>query len=269
MTAQTRELGTRLKAIRKQKAISGIRLAKLLNYSQAGISKIENGVLAPSEEYLARFCAAMHLPKSEFQELLELLQRSPVETRAVTMPLSQIQDDVATMLERTRVLRSFDLLTVAGLLQTRSYAYQIFCMTGAELSDDTISAIERRFHSRRFLDDPTKRVYVVLYEAALRPVFCLKNVMREQVNALLEQCEYETVDLKIIPFGVQLPKFPVTDFTIYDTRMVSIEHMRGAVCLRNRADVQAYLDAFQALDEVALSGSRMRKLLASIARELR
>lgn len=58
-----------LKKLRKEKKLGQVELAKLLNVSQANISKAENGKMLPSAYFLARAMKFFGAKKS--QELID------------------------------------------------------------------------------------------------------------------------------------------------------------------------------------------------------
>lgn len=54
-------------------------------------------------------------------------------------------------------------------------------------------------------------------------------------------------------------------FTVYDTRMATVETRSGAMVFRGHTDVSAYLDEFAVYERYALFGDEAREQLAEWA----
>ncbi|EPZ37778.1 helix-turn-helix domain-containing protein [Anoxybacillus ayderensis] len=101
------DIGSKIKAIRKQLGISGNQLAKLAGIGQSTISDIENQKISPSVDTLQRICAALGISlanlftedDASFSPDLQLL----IETAKKLTPEERknLNTFLQTLLERT------------------------------------------------------------------------------------------------------------------------------------------------------------------------
>src|SRR5262249_8062859 len=92
-------------------------------------------------------------------------------------------------------------------------------------------------------------------EAALRTRICSDAAMRAQVDRIATLAGLENVDVDYIPFTAELSVLPLNGFMLVGEELVLIETMSTELTLRDKHDIEFYIDAFERLQESALTGS--------------
>jgi hypothetical protein len=174
------------------------------------------------------------------------------------------------------LIRTYEVQFVPGLLQTEAYARAV---VEIGYGDADTAEIERRVKlrmaRREILARPeAPRLWAVVDEAVLRRTIGGVDVLREQIEALIEACRLPTVRLQVIPFqtgghaaaggAFSILRFP--DQEISD--VVYIEHLNSALYLDKPEDVDAYTAAVGRLFIEAEPPSRTPDLLDEALRRL-
>jgi transcriptional regulator with XRE-family HTH domain len=176
------------------------------------------------------------------------------------------------------VERIYTLPFVPALLQTDEYATAIF--RGMEgRSEDEISQLlkvragRKRTLSRREGLDPLELV-AVTHESALRQAVGSPEILRDQLDALVEGSKATNVSLHVLPFGAK-PVFTMTCMYAYfeyegagmEQDVVHIETHAGYWSIEDPDKVAKYREAHDALVKASLSEDDSRELIRSIRDE--
>jgi Domain of unknown function (DUF5753) len=157
-------------------------------------------------------------------------------------------------------LRSHQALLVPGLMQTEGYTRAVH---RAIRPDATEADVERRIKARltrqNLLTDPNPPEYwVVLDEAVLYRNVGGREIMREQLNRLIELAAMPHVTLQVVPFssgahaGMEGP-FLILGFPEQaDPDVVYVENTTTGVYLEEPSDVHRYTLMFDHLRAAAL-----------------
>ncbi|WP_037894160.1 helix-turn-helix domain-containing protein [Streptomyces sp. NRRL WC-3626] len=96
---------------------------------------------------------------------------------------------------------SYDPLLVPGLLQTEAYARELFAGHCPQLSEETAEQhVEARLNRQKLLTRvPMAELSFVIGEAALRNPLGSADVMREQLQHLLQQGRLRNVEVQVMP----------------------------------------------------------------------
>ncbi|MFI6330012.1 helix-turn-helix domain-containing protein [Micromonospora chersina] len=174
------------------------------------------------------------------------------------------------------LIRTYEVQFVPGLLQTPAYARAVILLghRGApptEVERRVSLRMERQELLRR--SDPPQ-LWAVVDEAALRRPVGGREVMREQVDALIEASAAPHVRLQIVPFdagghAAAGGAFSILRFGDQDLPdIVYIEQLTSAVYLDRRDDLDHYAGAMDRLCGEAAPPERTPELLARIRDEL-
>jgi hypothetical protein len=170
------------------------------------------------------------------------------------------------------LIRSYEVQFVPGLLQTPEYATAVVMLGHGRARPEEI---ERRVHLRiarqRVLSQPKPpQLWAVVDEAALRRPIGGAQVMRDQLEALIEATKLPTVRLQVIPFHVgghaaaggsfTILRFPDQDLP----DVVYIEQLTSALYLDKRDDVDHYAAAMERLCVEAEPPDRTADVLRGI-----
>jgi transcriptional regulator with XRE-family HTH domain len=153
------------------------------------------------------------------------------------------------------LIRTYEIQFVPGLLQTEAYARAVIQLGHVHA---TAAEIDRRVGLRmgrkQLLSRANPpRLWAVLDEAVLYRPIGGPDVLRDQLNALLEACELPNVRLQVIPFAAGGHAAAGGSFTILrfpDPDMpdvVYIEHLTSALYLDRAEDADSYAAAVSRL----------------------
>jgi len=159
-------------------------------------------------------------------------------------------------LESTAALiRTYEAQLVPGLLQTQDYARALI---SGGLLDETHDEVEQRVAIRmarqKLLERPDgPRLWAVVDEAALRRPVGDRQVMRAQLERLIEAAELPNVLLQVLPFTAGMPPAMPGAFSILrfgdeeSLDVVYFEHLTNAIYLDNRQEVDQYLHVMETI----------------------
>ncbi|MGW4157927.1 DUF5753 domain-containing protein [Micromonospora chersina] len=164
-----------------------------------------------------------------------------------------------------------------GLLQTEAYARDV--MMNGTIAQKGPEAIERhvslRMERQRLLERPDPpHLWVIMDETVLqRPVGDTSEVMRDQVDKLLEFAERDRVTLQIAEFASGPHPGTYAPFSLFRFAepelpdMVTTEYLSGALYLDSREEVAAHLEVLDHMSTTAASAERTKKLLRNFREE--
>jgi Domain of unknown function (DUF5753) len=167
-------------------------------------------------------------------------------------------------------------MVVPGLLQTVDYARAVIGAVRPGLGPDEIERrVEVRTARQRDLTqaDPPA-LWVVIDEAALRRPVGGRQVMRSQVERLLEAEAWPTVTLQVLPLDAAEHAGMDGSFTIYefsepaDPAVVYLENATSDLYLETADEVRRYMLLFDHLRAAALKPRDSRGFLCELASEL-
>jgi transcriptional regulator with XRE-family HTH domain len=267
--------GDQLRLLRESAHLSGKGLAERLNWAASKVSKIETGRQPATDSDVVAICRSLELTDTATeQQLRDELRAIRVEearwNRRLRVGHRAIQETVGEAeLAATRIA-SVSLTLVPGLLQTAEYARHVFTAL-ASLADsppDTDAAVHVRMERQRVLYDSSKRVELLVSEAALRHPVGPPSVMLAQFDRLIAVQQLPSLRFGIIPMATILPTVVMHDFVIKDDA-VTIELSHTEMATGEAEDLALYERLLDLLWSVAVEGEQARALLARIAADVR
>jgi hypothetical protein len=173
------------------------------------------------------------------------------------------------------LIRTYEGQLVPGLLQTEDYMRAV--ITGAHL-DELVEEGERRVALRMarqtLLTGPdAPRLWAVIDEAALRRPVGRPEVMRGQLERLIDATKLANVVLQILPFGAGAHPGMVASFSILrfaDQELpdvIYVEHLTNALYLDRRDDVNQYLHVMDRISMRAAPPDKTVDILHKILQE--
>ena len=258
-------LGKKLRELRKQRGVTGQELALRIGYSQPGISKIEQGLLKPTEEVVSDICKALKVPSAERHRLLEetrlfLAEFSKWSIRSFDSAVES-QKIVQEREARAKAFCFYNMQLVFGLLQTQDYMRAVFEAFGQWSPEDIEKAIAVRLKRQKIVTQTDKAFQFIIDERVLHPSICDRKVMREQVKALVAASRKPNIELRILPMDVKINALPMTSFAIFDASLVVVETLTHEMNIWTEPDVNRYVKAFAVIRESTLSVEETRKRL--------
>jgi len=272
-------LGNQLHRFREAAGISPDRAGYEIRASRSKISRMENGRVGFKERDVA--------------DLLDLYGVTDDETRAVLMTLarqanapgwwSKYGGDIMSdwfeeylgLEAAASIIRAFELQFVHGLFQTEAYARAVTLLGNTAAPVEEVDRrVSLRLKRQDLLAGPrSPQVWAVLDEGALRRPVGGRQVMRGQLNRLIEVVDQRQVTIQVVPFdrgghAAAGGSFTVLRFEDDDVPdVVYIEQLTSALYLDKREDVDHYLEVMNHLSTEALTPAQTKQFLAAIVKE--
>lgn len=257
-------LGARLARLRRDRGLTGHELGKLAGMSQAKISKIETGTVAPSPQDVQRLARALEAPDSVITDLADTaggLRDQFTDWRLTERNLASNQQALAQDEARATQIAVFQVGVVPGLLQTTEYARAILgdyatVLSGHEPGGDNLpasSAVTVRIQRQEVLDDPAKHFDFVLAESVLSTVVGSAAEMLAQLQRIRVVAGQQNVRVSVLPWDAVLAFPPLHGFHVFDDRAVLVDLMSTAVYSRGTEDIRVYRAVFDHYRERAVT----------------
>ena len=274
-TVRRRRLGQELRRLRELKGMTAEEVAERLLVSQSKISRLENGRRSISQRDVRDLCGVYEV---EDQRMVDSLMEMAKDSRQQGWwhAFGDVPYSVYIGLETDAAsLRVYDPQVVPGLLQTRQYAEAL--ISGA-LPETAQAEIDKRVQVRMRRQERVSsgenplRLWSVMDESALRRVVGGRELMRAQLEHLVEQSQLPHVTVQVIPFEMgahpglngqyAILEFPDTA----DSSVVYIEGVTSDLYLEKPNDVQKYSVMYEHLRAQALNVEQSRQFIADIAK---
>lgn len=272
-----RKLGEELRALRLAAGLTSREAARLVDWHQSKVSRIETGTSGVTGPDVARLLDAYGVREPRRRALLEALAGAADgggagwwhAYRGVLPPPYQ---DFISLEAQACVARTLETSVVPGLLQTADYARAVTRAALEGAPPETVESLVRVRIARQEVlrADPPLRLEAVLDEAVLHRRVGGPGVMREQLRRLREWARSPQVRLQVLPFaggayvGLSGP-FVIFSFPhISDLDVVALDHLTSSLYLERTEDLEAYGAAFRSMQACALSPEDSSDLIAGI-----
>jgi transcriptional regulator with XRE-family HTH domain len=170
------------------------------------------------------------------------------------------------------LIRAYEVQFVHGLLQTEEYARAVVRrgMKGASAEDVERRVALRLERQKYLLEENAPEFHIVLDEAALRRPYGDREVMRGQLQHLIEISSRPNVRLQIMPFSFgghsgESGAFTILSFPESDlSDVVYLEQLTSALYLDKHEDVSQYEKALKELQQDSPGPDESRDLLRGL-----
>jgi len=266
-------LGIRLRDIRRDAGLSGIKLAQLSGWLSSKVSKIEHGRQTPTEDDLRVWCEHCHA-LDELPDLIAAVRS--IETqfaewrRIMRGGTRRRQQASASVYERARLFRIYEPAVVPGLLQTRDYAVAVLSsfIEFVRVPDDAEEGATARLERQRVLTHGDRRFHMVLGQQALHTNVGGIEIMTGQLEHLLAVLKLPRLRLGIIPFDAPY-RVPLNNgFWILDEALVQLDTYSAELSLVRPDEITLYGRAFERLAALAVYGAETRTIIAGTLNKL-
>ena len=246
-------LGRRLQERRQGAGKSLEDAARALRVTSLTIRRLEKAEVALKPLYVEKLLETYGADRQEIDEFVALAERAnePGWWHTYRDVLPNWFSAYVSLETGARTLRAYEPHYVTGLLQTHAYARGV--LRGGfpnEADEDLGRRVDLRLRRQSLLERPdAPTLWVVMEEAVLHRVVAGPEVMREQIERLLEVSELEHVSVDVVPFtaGAHVGACaPFTYFRFEEPELPDIvytEVLSGAMYLDQRSDVSAHLEA--------------------------
>ncbi|MFH9105296.1 helix-turn-helix domain-containing protein [Streptomyces albus] len=245
-------LGTQLRRLREARGISREAAGEAIRGSHAKISRLELGRVGCKERDVADLLTLYEVwDPREREEYLALARQAgtPGWWQKYSDVMSPWFDRLIGLEEAASVIRMYEVQFVPGLLQTRDYAREVIRL-GHPRDDKERSErrIRLRMERQAILEQPhAPRLWAVMDEAALRRPLGSRQLMRAQIEHLIEAAQRPNITLQIAPFtlgGLAAAGGPVTILRFSEPDLpdiVYLEQLTSSLYLEKREEVEGYL----------------------------
>lgn len=260
-----RQLGAVLRQMRVAKGLTLERVAGQIDTSAARLSRIENGQANATLKGLELSALLEIYEVTDLDQVSELQQMHRNSQRrdwwAGYGPVMPAGYSTVVGLETDATAeRVWEPALIPGLVQTEDYAREVM-KTGRAGKRDVNQAgtlVDLRLKRQQVLtrEPHPLHLWAVIGQAALESDIGGPEVMRAQVQHLIEAAQRPTITIQVMPTaagahpGINGP-FTLIEATQFPT-VTYIETSEGTIYLEKAEDVQRYDEAFRQMCTIAL-----------------
>ncbi|MGH3374122.1 MAG: helix-turn-helix domain-containing protein [Actinoallomurus sp.] len=277
-TVLRRLLGAQLRRLRERQGITREEAGYAIRASGSKMSRLELGRVGFKERDVTDLLTLYGVTdETDRETLLGLAQdaNSPGWWHRYGDVLPGWFETYVGLEEAAALVRTYELQFIPGLLQTEDYARAVIALGNSSSPPEEIEQrVSLRMTRQKLLvrgDAP--RLWAVVDEAALRRPIGGRDVMRGQIERLIEATKVPGLILQVLPFRVgghtaeagafTILRFPESDLP----DVVYVEQLTSALYLDRRDDVDAYMEAMERLCVVSAPPDNTAEILSRILQE--
>jgi transcriptional regulator with XRE-family HTH domain len=271
-------VGAKLRRLRTDLGLSREEAAEAIRASEWKIHRLENGQVGFKERDLVDLLARYQVSDpAEVDELLAMAREAnaPGWWQRYGDVLPQWFRAYVDLESAATLIRTYEGQFIPGLLQTDDYMRAV--IHGAHL-DESAEEVGRRVRLRMarqtlLTREHPPRLWAVVDEAALRRPVGGREVMRGQVERLIEAAKLPNVTLQVLGFDSGAHPAMVGSFSVLrfpDQELpdvVYLEHLTSASYLNKPDEVDRYLHVMESICVRAAPPERTVELLDQILDE--
>lgn len=260
-TVRQRELGMRLRELRRERSMTVEDVAEKLLCSATKISRLETGARRPSLRDVRDLCALYEVDESTSSDFMNLARGAREQGWWKSYDDLDL-DPYIGLEEAATAITCYSMHYVSALLQTEEYARIIIKSIFPKISPDIyVRSVEARLRRQQLLDlDSRPRFRVLLDEAVLHRAVGGTPVMAAQLGKVLEAEQLGKVTIQVIPFDVGADAAQDSNFVLLEfdevtnlSPVVFVEGLTGNQYLERTADIARYREALENLHDSALT----------------
>jgi len=272
-------LGAHLRRLREAQGISRETAGWEIRSSESKISRLELGRVSFKERDVDDLLRLYGVDDQEERNRLVVLAReanTPGWWHRYGDVLPNWFQSYLGLEAAARLIRSYEVQFVPGLLQTEEYARAVVKLGHANTTPQEIERrVTLRMERQRLLTRANPpQLWAVVDEAVLRRPIGGTKVIRAQIEALIDATELPNVRLQVIGFHVgghaaaggafSVLRFPDRDLP----DVVYIEQLTSALYLDKRDDVEHYTAAMERLCVEADPPERTAEILRHMVKQI-
>ncbi|MEU6466943.1 helix-turn-helix transcriptional regulator [Streptomyces sp. NPDC046976] len=268
-------LGSQLRRLREARGITREAAGYSIRASESKISRMELGRVSFKTRDVEDLLTLYGITdEAERQSLLSLAREANVAGwwHSYSDVLPNWFPTYVGLEGAATLLRTYEVQFVHGLLQTEEYARAVVRrgMKGASVDDVERRVALRLERQKHLFSDNAPEFHIVLDEAALRRPYGDREVMRGQLQHLIDISERPNVRLQVMPFSFgghsgESGAFTILSFPESDlSDVVYLEQLTSALYLDKREDVAQYEQALKELQQDSPGPDESRDLLRGL-----
>ncbi|MGW4276402.1 helix-turn-helix domain-containing protein [Streptomyces seoulensis] len=266
-------LGRRLRELREAAGLTREEAARVLRVAPATVRRMELAEVALKIPYVQVLLTTYGVSEEESAGFVRLAEEAnqPGWWQRFHDVLPDWFSLYVSLEGAARLIRCYEPHFVPGLLQTEEYARSV--LEAGTVGQGGPESIERhvslRMARQELLERPDPpHLWVIVEETVLRrPVSPRPEVMRGQLDKLLELTERDRVTLQIAEFADGPHPGTYAPFSLFRFAepelpdLVYTEYLTGALYLDSRSEVAMHLEVLDHMTTRAASAERTRRLL--------
>ena len=276
-TVRRRRLALELRRLREVARLTCEEVAEHLECSASKISRVETGRVSVSPRDVRDMLKLYGVPEKQRDSLVQLSRDS--RQKGWWHAYGDINPKFATYVgleSAASEIRVYEVNLIPGLLQTEEYARTMIrsgTMNGNLADVDRMVALRMARQPALTRNDPPM-LWTVVDEAALRRRVGGTELMRSQLEHVLELSSLKNVAMQVIPFGAGAHPAMGRPFVILvfperiDPDVVYLEDLTSALYLEDVDEVDRYNVFFNHLRATALSFDDSAALVTSVLKDL-
>ena len=276
-TVQRLVLGSQLRKLRERHGITAEQAAETIRGSHSKISRMEHGRVGFKERDVGDLLTLYGVTDNEERAALLHLAReanTPGWWHAYSDILPTWLEAYVGLEAAASILRTYEVQLVPGLLQTEDYARALIRQGSAVTEEDITRRGELRVSRQEILRRPdAPQLWAVVDEGALRRPIGSPEIVRKQLQYLIEITDHPSVTLQVLPFQVGAHAAMGGPFTILRfaepdlADVVYIEQLTSALFLDKPVEVDSYVEVMEQLCLQAEPAANTTKVLNHILAE--
>ena len=256
-------LGGQLRKLREAAGITPDRAGYEIRASRSKISRVEHGRVGFKERDVSDLLTLYGVTDEKVRlHMLTLAQHanSPGWWARYDDVLPDWFETYVGLEQATSLIRTYELQFVPGLFQTKEYARAVTVLGHrAAPAEEIDRRVSLRLNRQQILTRPdaVPKIWAVIDESALRLLLGGRDVMRAQLEHLLELTESPQVTLQIMPFdrgghSAAGGSFAILRFAAPDLPdIVYIQQLTGALYLDRPEEIDHYREVMNSLSAEA------------------
>ncbi|MEU4085118.1 helix-turn-helix domain-containing protein [Streptomyces aureus] len=272
-------LGRRLLDLRERAGLKREEAARILRVAPATVRRMEMAEVSLKIPYLQLLLKSYGVGDQEAEAFVQLAEDA--NKPGWWQRFHDILPDWFSMhvsLEgAASLLRSYEPHFIPGLLQTEDYARGV--LEAGAIGQTRPEDIERHVALRMQRQDlltreDAPRIWAVMDETVLRRTIGGPEVMRAQIDKLLQATKLPHVTLQVIPFSSGPHPGTYGPFVLFRFAMPELpdmvysEYLTGAVYLDSRSEVATHLEVMDRMAAQAATAHRTKEILRDLRKEL-
>jgi transcriptional regulator with XRE-family HTH domain len=276
---QRRRLRTELRRARLDAELTQEQVATAMDWSLSKLIRIENGTVGISTNDLKAILSYYEITDDKRTTEMLGLARGARE-RSWWSAYRDASPRLIQLIEyesASFIIRNFQPMLIPGLLQTEEYATTTIRSLAPQISaEDAKLRVEIRMKRQQLLrQSEMPLMFFIMDEAAVRRVVGGQEVMRRQLQQLLDESDKSTVTVEIVPFSAGSHPGMTGPFMLFefpdaaDDDALYLEGPDDARLNRDDAEeISRFRERFEVLRDLSLGPEGSRDLLRQLLGEL-
>ncbi|MFI5990438.1 helix-turn-helix domain-containing protein [Streptomyces sp. NPDC051362] len=275
-TTRRRQLGADLRRLRERKGMTLEEAGARVGISKATLSRYETKEGSVKWPAVDALCREYDVTEVERLALVELAKGAKIQGwwRSLADPIPDSMNLMLTLEDEVVREDHYACMYIPGLLQTRAYAEAVHRASEMHCPEREVQhMVDIRMKRQELLHrDEPPHIWCVIDEAAIRRSVGGRQVMREQLQHLLDLAELPHVTVQLLTFSTGAHAAAVGSFAILrgpapDLDVVYVDVLSGGLFMEKQQELERYRLAFQYLSAQALDLESSAALIRRISKE--